>query len=61
MRALRFIQKWWREFWGWGIGFPVGVDSHKWESKMELLRINLGIYRKWPTSVKPITKRLRPR
>jgi len=39
MKALRFIRKWWRKTLGLGVSFPAGIDSHKWESKIEILRI----------------------
>jgi hypothetical protein len=37
MRILRYIKKWLRELWVSGMNFPAGIDSHKWESKIEIL------------------------
>jgi hypothetical protein len=37
MRILRYIKKWLHELWGSGMNFPAGIDSHKWESKIEIL------------------------
>jgi hypothetical protein len=37
MRVLRFIQEWLNRLWGPGITLPTGIDSHKWESKIEIL------------------------
>jgi hypothetical protein len=37
MRVLRLIRKWLHELWGSGMNFPAGIDSHKWESKIEIL------------------------
>ena len=37
MRILRYIQKWLQKVWDSGLGLPTGIDSHKWESKIEIL------------------------
>ncbi len=37
MKVLRFIQKWLHRLWGSGMNFPAGIDSHKWETKIEIL------------------------
>jgi hypothetical protein len=37
MRALRFIREWLRDLWGSGMSLSSGLDSHKWESKIEIL------------------------
>jgi len=37
MRALRFIQKWLGKLWASGVSLSTGIDSHKWESKIEIL------------------------
>ena len=37
MRVLRFIQKWLCKLWGSGLSLSTGIDSHKWESKIEIL------------------------
>jgi hypothetical protein len=51
MKTLGKLRQWWRGFWGceglpnairrvWGpdLGWPTGVDSHRWENKTEILR-----------------------
>jgi hypothetical protein len=38
MIILRFICKMFHEFWGSGGTSPNGIDSHRWESKVEILR-----------------------
>jgi len=38
MRVLRFILKWWRESYRRSKTQPTGIDSHKWESKIEIYR-----------------------
>jgi len=44
MKVLRFIQKWLSKLWGSadrhpaeGVSLSTGIDSHKWESKIEIL------------------------
>ncbi|UCD00192.1 MAG: hypothetical protein JSW66_09980 [Phycisphaerales bacterium] len=37
MKALRFIRKWWQSLWGLDAGISAGIDSHLWESKIEIL------------------------
>ena len=37
MKALRFIGKWWHRLWNTETGASVGLDSHRWESKIEIL------------------------
>jgi len=37
MRVLRFIQKWLCKLRGSGVSLSAGIDSHKWESKIEIL------------------------
>jgi len=37
MRALRIIKKWLHKLWGSGATLASGLDSHKWESKIEIL------------------------
>ena len=37
MRILRFIRKWLYELLCSDLGLPAGIDSHKWESKIEIL------------------------
>lgn len=37
MRVLRFIQEWLHKLWGLGVNVTTGIDSHKWESKIEIL------------------------
>jgi len=38
MKALRRFLKWWRRFWRPGGRVAGSIDSHKWESKIELFR-----------------------
>ena len=38
MRVLHFIWKCWRQLWRSSGAPPTGIDSHKWESKIEILR-----------------------
>jgi len=51
MKLLRKLGQWWRDFWGgeglpnairrvWGpdLYWPMNVDSHRWENKIEILR-----------------------
>jgi hypothetical protein len=42
MKVLRFLQKWWLELWNSGLDWTTGVDSHKWESKIEIFRCLSG-------------------
>jgi hypothetical protein len=37
MRLLRSIKKWFHKLIGSGIGFSAGIDSYKWESKIEII------------------------
>lgn len=37
MRLLRSIKKWFHKLVGSGIGFSTGIDSYKWESKIEII------------------------
>ena len=37
MRLVRFIKEWLSDLWGSGLSLSTGLDSHKWESKIEIL------------------------
>jgi hypothetical protein len=37
MKALRFIREWLLSLWGLEENLLTGIDSHKWESKIEIL------------------------
>lgn len=37
MRLLRYIKIWLYRWWSLGSNLQVGIDSHKWESKIEIL------------------------
>lgn len=37
MKALRFIQKWLHRWWAAEANLSAGIDSHRWESKIEIL------------------------
>jgi len=37
MKALRFIQNWLRIWWNSSMSLAAGPDSHRWESKIEIL------------------------
>jgi len=37
MKILRHIQKWFQELFGSGLSLSTGIDSYKWESKIEIL------------------------
>ena len=37
MKALRFILKWLLSLWNLEANISTGVDSHKWESKIEII------------------------
>lgn len=37
MRVIRNIQKWLKKLLDPGLSLPTGIDSHKWESKIEIL------------------------
>jgi hypothetical protein len=37
MKVLRYINKWLHKFWDSNMNMPVGIDSHKWDSKIEIL------------------------
>ncbi len=38
MKTLRRLREWWRGFWGCDLCWPMSVDSHRWENKVEILR-----------------------
>lgn len=38
MRVLRAIRQWWRELWSSDFYWPVEVDSHQWDNKVEMFR-----------------------
>ena len=38
MKILKFVKKCWRGLRRSGRSMPAGIDSHKWESKIEILR-----------------------
>ncbi|MHC4682182.1 MAG: hypothetical protein ACYTEK_26255 [Planctomycetota bacterium] len=38
MRVLRFMWRIWRWLWRSGAASPDGIDGHKWESKVEILK-----------------------
>jgi hypothetical protein len=37
MKALRYILKWLLSIWNFEASPSTGIDSHKWESKMEIM------------------------
>ena len=37
MKVLRCINKWLHKFRDSNVSMPTGIDSHKWNSKMEIL------------------------
>ncbi len=37
MKVLRHINKWLQKFWEPNVSMPRGIDSHKWDSKIEIL------------------------
>ena len=37
MKVLRYINKWLHKSWETNVNMPTGIDSHKWNSKMEIL------------------------
>jgi hypothetical protein len=37
MKALRFIRKWLFSLWNFEANISTGIDSHKWESKIEIM------------------------
>ncbi len=37
MRLVRYIKEWLSDLWSAGLSLPTGLDSHKWESKIEIL------------------------
>ncbi|MDT8300717.1 MAG: hypothetical protein RQ760_04475 [Sedimentisphaerales bacterium] len=37
MKVLRYINKWLHKSWDTNVNMPTGIDSHKWNSKMEIL------------------------
>jgi len=38
MKVLSFMWRWWRRLWQPSGGGATGIDSHKWESKIEIIR-----------------------
>ena len=44
MKTLRFIIKWLTGLWRPNECFPAVIDSHKWESKMEMIGGLAGRY-----------------
>ena len=38
MKILRFIYKWLHELFGPPLRLSTGIDTHKWESKIEIMR-----------------------
>ncbi|MDD5328326.1 MAG: hypothetical protein PHY02_11040 [Phycisphaerae bacterium] len=38
MKVLLSICRWWQELWGRDADLHCGIDSHKWESKIEAYR-----------------------
>jgi hypothetical protein len=37
MKILRYINKWLHKSWDMNVSMPTEIDSHKWNSKMEIL------------------------
>ena len=37
MKVLQYINKWLHKSWDTNVSMPAGIDSHKWNSKMEIL------------------------
>lgn len=37
MKVLRYLNKWLHKFRDLGVSMPAGIDSHKWDSKIEIL------------------------
>ena len=37
MKLVRFIKEWLHDIWNAGMSLSTGLDSHKWESKIEIL------------------------
>ena len=37
MKVFRSINKWLNKFWNSNTSMPSGIDSHKWDSKIEIL------------------------
>ena len=37
MRLVRFIRQWLRDVWEAGLNLSAGPDSHKWETKIEIM------------------------
>ena len=37
MKVLRNINKWLNKFWNPNTNVPGGIDSHKWDNKIEIL------------------------
>ncbi|MHC4617065.1 MAG: hypothetical protein ACYTEQ_04855 [Planctomycetota bacterium] len=38
MRVLRLVLKWWRRLWRATGNLQTTIDSHRWESKVEILK-----------------------
>ncbi len=36
MKALEFIRKWWHDLWSLNVSLSTGIDSHIWDSKIEI-------------------------
>jgi hypothetical protein len=36
MKTLRFIRKWWHNLWSLNASLSTGIDSHTWDSKIEI-------------------------
>ncbi|MHC4353681.1 MAG: hypothetical protein ACYTE3_18740 [Planctomycetota bacterium] len=36
MKLVRFIKEWLHDIWTAGVSLSTGLDSHKWESKLEI-------------------------
>jgi hypothetical protein len=37
MKLVRFIKEWLHDIWTAGMSLSTSLDSHKWESKLEIL------------------------
>jgi hypothetical protein len=37
MKALRYIRKWFHRLWFSEASLTAGIDSHRWETKIEIL------------------------
>ena len=38
MKVLLSIWEWWHELWNWDTDVYSNIDSHKWESRIEVYR-----------------------